>query len=246
MLSIISVRIVRPQFAYEPDPASAQACMEGLVYSLNSGPYRRQMRHLVELWATSGSNGPNLRALFKRMPELEEKTAFSRTVLWPTETGRGYLEWEAGMFPPELSLSWEDHALSEFMLLITNPLWWKLSGPCERCDEYYLKKRAGQKRFCSQKCGSAATATVATRKSRAQRQRNKLQLAQKAINDVVAQKPNIEAKKLKQRVANEVTRWLIVAKKVRGTSRSEIREDPCTVKWLTRALNRGDLLIPGP
>lgn len=85
-------RIRRPEFAYEPDPDSAQFYMEGLVYLLNRGPYQPQIRRLVELWATSGSNGPNLRELFKRMPELDEQMAFSRTVLWPTETGRGYLE----------------------------------------------------------------------------------------------------------------------------------------------------------
>ena len=164
------------------------------------------------------------------------------------------------MFPGERPLTWEEHALSEFMQLITNPLWWKLGGPCERCDDYYLKKRKGQKRFCSQRCGSATTATAATQKSRAQRQKNKIQLAQKAMDEImaksprfaqrvtaeiIAKKPRAEFKKLKERVASEVSRRLIRGKKVFRTRGAGSGEDPCTVKWLTRALNKGNLRIPG-
>lgn len=260
MLSIIMARTRRSEFAYEPDPDLAQLHMEGVVESLNGGPYDQELRRLVELWATSGSNGPNLQELFKRMPELDKQTAFGTTVLWTTETGRGYLEWNPGNFSVERPLSWEEHALSDFMLLITNPLWWKLGGPCERCRHYYLKKRKGQKRFCSQRCGSATTATAATQKSRAQRQKKKIQLAQKVMGEImarsprfaqrvteeiIAKKPRAEVKKLEERVASEVSRRLIRGKKVRRARGAGVREEPCTVKWLTRALNKGKLRIPG-
>jgi len=232
--------------------------MEGLVCSLNSGPYRQKIRRLVELWTTSGSSGPNLKELFRRKPELEKKMTFGTTILWPTESGRGYIEWDPGPHPVKGALSWEEHAHIEFAFLITNPMWWKLAGPCDRCGDYYLKKRKGHKRFCSQRCGSATTATAATRKSRERRQKLKILLAQKVIDEIMARiprfaqriaaeidakKPRPELKKLKERVASEVSRRLIRMKNLRGTRASGIPEEPCTVKWLTRALNKRKLRI---
>jgi hypothetical protein len=98
--------------------------------------------------------------------------------------------------------------------------WHKLGGPCGRCQKYYIKRRASQKVYCSRRCGNATTATLRTAEQRDRERKEKLQRAQKAI-----QQWKLSAKR---------TKWKeFVSKKTALTS-----------KWLTRAIGRNDLKAP--
>lgn len=142
-----------------------------------------------------------------------------RTILIPTNTGRGHLLWLPTL--PNFHVhSWKHQALAHFMDLIVNPQWHKLGGPCERCRKYYVKKTFRQKTYCSRRCGSVMTAAITTRKRREDQRTHKLWRAQEAANGwttIPTRNP-----------------W-----KVWVSARTGI-----TVKWLTRAANRGDLREP--
>jgi hypothetical protein len=147
---------------YEPDPVLAVSQIKELAQSMNrvrirTAPTSRpeavryisleltdkqiELRRLVEQWKESG---PNLRKLFKQRPELVLMTRNGYTTFWPTGSGRGHLEWVAkpstnGVLDPL------EEAVQEFMMLIANPEWRRLGGPCARCGDYYWKERLNQK-----------------------------------------------------------------------------------------------------
>ncbi len=64
-----------------------------------------------------------------------------------------------------------------FAHLVTNPLCEKLAGPCARCGDYFAKKRASQKVYCSRRCGNAATALARTREKLDEKHKDKIEQA---------------------------------------------------------------------
>jgi hypothetical protein len=114
-----------------------------------------------------------------------------------------------------------EEAIRFFLLLITNPYANRLAGPCDRCGTYYIKKRASQKVYCSRRCGNATTATVRTREQRVQNHVDKLRRSRTAIQ-----------KWTRTRTKCDWKQWV---------SR---REPDITPKFLTRAVNRGELKVP--
>ena len=114
----------------------------------------------------------------------------------------------------------EIEAMTLFHLLTIAPGCEKIAGPCPRCDRYYIKKRASQKVYCSRRCGNAATAMARTRERIAGERRGKLARASAAMKKWESVSTRQDWKD-----------W--VAKKT-GI-------DP---RFLTRAVNKGDLVPP--
>jgi predicted GIY-YIG superfamily endonuclease len=102
-----------------------------------------------------------------------------------------------------------------------NPYANKLAGPCARCSNYYLKKRASQKVYCSRRCGNATTATIRTREQRRDAHEQKLRLAAAAAQKWKKAQTRLDWKE-----------WV---------SR---HESGITSKFLTRAVNKGELKAP--
>ncbi len=164
-------------------------------------------------------SGPNLNKLLGSDSALNTSVKHGRTLLVPTNTGKGYLLWLPNP-PVSNPFSWKDQALAHFMDLIINPQWHRLGGPCERCGKYYVKKTARQKAYCSRRCGSANTAMASTRRKREKERADKMRHAQ-AATDKWARVGSRQPWKL----------WVSMKTKI-------------TIKWLTRAANRGELRHP--
>jgi hypothetical protein len=107
----------------------------------------------------------------------------------------------------------EDYLL---FLALTLGDWQHLGGPCGRCGRWYIKKRISQKTYCQRRCATAATAIATTKQQRKLAHARLLEQAQRALQ-----------------------RW-------RPNTRLDpkgfaSRETGLTRKWLTRAINRGEL-----
>src|SRR5439155_24780289 len=112
-------------------------------------------------------------------------------------------------------------ALILFFVFTLNSEWERLGGPCDRCARYYIKKTIRNKRYCSRRCGSMATAIASTRRRLDQEQKEKLHRAEVALR--------VYAK------ANTRLAWKDwISLNVPGITR----------KWLTRAVNAGKLKVP--
>jgi len=175
-----------------------------------------EFRRLVMLWMESG---PNLAKMLKADEALAARTKHGRTLLVPTQSGKGHLMW----FPNPVGYnasSWKDQALCHFMDLIVNPHCHRLGGPCARCNKYYVKNTARQKKYCSRRCGSMLTAKIHTREKRDSEHSEKLHNAQSAANKWTTMKTAMTWKK-----------WV--------SMRTNI-----SVRWLSRAVNRGELREP--
>lgn len=222
---------------YEPYPDLARSQMHNLVHALNGAKPRisragssdkprtvqlrllksqKDLRRLVNEWMASG---PDLIELFKRNRELEFLVGYGRTQFYPMHDGRGHLDWMPEI-PSTAESSYSKQALQDFMILITNPLWELLGGPCVRCGEYYLRKVKRQKIYCSRNCASEATAVAATRRQRQQEHTDKIRRAQSAVN-----------------------KWTKVNSRL-GWKDWVSNETGYTVRWITRAANKKDLMTP--
>jgi hypothetical protein len=224
-------------FGYEPNPSLARAQIKSLLPGLNrtrittalaaqpnlERPIRlplskkqRELRRLVEAWQASG---PNLQKLFTQYPELERRTKFGETIFLATKSGRGYLEWAPSPVGANRS-SARRVVLEDFMTLIANPRWELLGGPCARCGDYFVKHTKRQKVYCSRNCGSAATAVPAMKRKRQEEQARRIRSAQESI---------AEFSKSKRRL---------------GWKEWVSNETGFTIRWITRAVNRGAIRPP--
>jgi hypothetical protein len=209
----------------EPAPFTSRAHMGTLVEVLNPSDHpwlarvylesEPELRRLVDLWRESG---PNLYRFFEENREFKARAMNGQVILFPTRTGRAYLEWLPGSHDDNL-LHPKEIALRQFMWLITNPEWESL-GYCRRCNNYYLKRTKRQKLYCSQTCGSRTTAAAAVKTSRERDHKRKLERAQKYIDQWNGSPAR--------------TSWKLWV-------RSKTRY---TLNWLTRAVNKGDLQAP--
>lgn len=176
-----------------------------------------ELRRLVEAWKRSG---PNVRKLFQEEPELAAFSVRSQIFFHPTNTGRGYLEWSPSDVVEGVS-SPKDVARDRFMTLITNPNWDALGGPCLCCTDYFIKAVDRPRKFCSARCGARVSAVVAVKTKRERDHAEKVKAAQALIE-----------------------KWK--EKKRRGDWKAWIARDiRFTKRWLTRAVNSGDLKPPG-
>ena len=103
----------------------------------------------------------------------------------------------------------------EFGIFTLNPFCEELAGPCARCANYYVKKRATQKVYCSRRCGNASTAVVRTRARLKAEHKDKLNLAKSAIREwnALAPRPALDWKQWFTKHVPDispkfVTRWV--------------------------------------
>jgi hypothetical protein len=152
-----------------------------LLNSTGRPELSQHLRELVKVWQDSGPNlNEMMSAANNRLhPDAIEYLENQFTVFWnPTSAGRARLivmpdyerlEKRIGrkrIFTEKSDrkqvLKPEAEALREFGFFTLNPHCEELAGPCARCGNYYVKKRASQKVYCSRSCGNAATAVVRT------------------------------------------------------------------------------------
>jgi hypothetical protein len=209
-----------------------------LLNSSEQPELKEHLRQLVEAWRESGPN------LEKMMWESHKHLLDPLGVLWsahwiPTNSGRGTmyampdygrLEKLIGrdrVFREKPDGTWmltpEVEAWKEFGFFTLNPHCEELAGPCARCGNYYIMKRASQKVYCSRQCGNAATAVVRT-KERVTAERKKKMLRAKALIR--------EWNTLKGRSGLVWKVWL------------SKRDPNITEKFVTRRVNTGELPQP--
>lgn len=195
--------------------------------SLYGEPLARLMERLKE-------HGGNLEKMMDGDPELAKLVVKVCVTRWrPLGTGAHLVlqpNWqhilEHKLTPKQADrMRPERYAALLFHVGTLNPEWDKIAGPCARCKRYYLKKRASQKVYCSRRCGNAATAVVRTRERLAREHADKLRRAGDAAQKWAKEwRQSRTRKDWKQRV-------------------SEIEPD-ITTKFLTRAVNKGELKTP--
>ncbi|MHB8390227.1 MAG: hypothetical protein ACYDBH_11690 [Acidobacteriaceae bacterium] len=56
-------------------------------------------------------------------------------------------------------------ALQYFAMLVSNPLCGLLAGPCQRCHNFFLKRRMNHLKFCSARCAQLTSAAKATKRA---------------------------------------------------------------------------------
>lgn len=112
-------------------------------------------------------------------------------------------------------------ALRLFIALLFNPQCDKLAGPCPRCGNYYIRRSARNKVYCSRSCGTRATALAATRKRREEEHADNLLRAAVAAREWT-----------RARTKKEWKPWV------------SCRVPGITAKFLTRAVNKGELEPP--
>jgi hypothetical protein len=149
-----------------------------LLNSTERPELKEHLRKLIKSWQESGPNVEKM--MWGSDKHLHGPYGAFCTGRWmPTTGGRAYLDVRPDvrrleqivgrdrvlrkksdgtwMFNPEAE-AWI--AIGFFTLNAHSE---ELAGPCARCGNYYVKKRATQKVYCSRRCGNAATAVVRTR-----------------------------------------------------------------------------------
>jgi hypothetical protein len=186
--------------------------------------YGEPLIHLMERLKECGGN---LQKMMTDDPELAKVVAKVCVTRWmPSTTGRANLvpqpSWKHILTPGHVDrMRPERYAALLFHVGTLNPEWDKLTGPCARCDNYYIKKRASQKVYCSRRCGNTATAVARTRERLDKEHADKLRRSQAAMQKWTTTRTKDD--------------WKIFVSK---------REPDITPKFLTRAVNKGELKPP--
>lgn len=105
-------------------------------------------------------------------------------------------------------------------MLITNPRWTLLGGPCKRCDSYFLENINRRKIYCSRSCGAKQTAHEAVKRRRQEEHSRKLHFAAEAVREWGEKKRRMTWQQ-----------WV--------SSRADV-----TDRWISRAVNRRELSTP--
>lgn len=186
-----------------------------------------ELRRLVALWEKANRS---LEKLLWQSPSLKRTCMSGTTMLIPSRDGAAQLAWS-----PDLrgwqSTAQKTEARKLFIGLLVNPLCLSLGGPCARCGKFFEKSNPRHKTYCGSKCGSGMTAVSSTRARRAKEKNTMLEAAKRA---------SIEWRGNPNRKVWEG----FVLKRVNECLRNECSRAPVTVKWVTRAVNNGELLRP--
>jgi hypothetical protein len=176
-----------------------------------------QLREMVATWQRyiSGGRRPSreMGKLWEEASEYWRKIPTRRLV--PTAQGSAAIWWNniPDMDPRGEALRW-------FVDFLLNPEYAKLAGPCARCGNYYIRRSARNKCYCSRSCGTKATATAATKKARQAEHESKLERARDAIR--------------KYKTSATRTDWKVWVSLKAGI----------TQRFLTRAVNHEELQEP--
>jgi hypothetical protein len=198
-------------------------CLQRVCDILNNSspesPWFPEFEALFTAWRQSG---PNLEAMWKADSGLRRTLEGNfRFQLLPTTTGRARMSfpWPVGTTPSRQESA--SIAQGLFVLIIINPCWSKFGGRCQRCKRYLLQKTAKLRIYCSARCSHHATAMACTTKRRQRQHQEKLMRAQQAID-----------------------RWGTGQANIAWQKRVAENDPGLTARFLTRAVNRGDLRPP--
>ena len=175
------------------------------------------LRGFVQRWQASG---PNLKKFHRDNPTTWEAVVQYRKRNPPDlcyAVGSGGASMIESPYPGKTPFQ---EAVRLFLMLILNPEWEKLAGPCARCCNYYIRGTALNKVYCSLSCGTRATALAATKRKREGERAEKL-----------------------HRVAKLCQQWRTTRTKQDWKSWICGQRD-ITKTFLTRAVNKGELEVP--
>jgi hypothetical protein len=206
---------------YPPEPADLEDLCKilNVARPLGDGFINDRLRGLVCSWRDSG---PNLEAMKRENPDFWEKFHSSvKAEVETTTNGMAQLLLVSNLDKrdPDIGVCYH------FARLILNPECEKLCGPCKRCGAFYVKKRASQIAYCSRRCGNAATAVARTRARLANVHQDKLTRAKRA-------QAEWERGWNKGRITEPWKEYISRA------------QPDITPKFLTRAVNRGEIKSP--
>jgi hypothetical protein len=187
--------------------------------SIDVAEKQQELMWLIAEWEKCDRN---LLKFFNRNPDLQKCCSEGKTYLIPARDGIAHLAWlpvgKAQRISPQ-----KQAALTLFTGFLVNPLSWKLAGPCKRCRRFYAKSDPRNKTYCGRKCASGSTASSRTKKRRQDEHLDLLNKARLALEKL--KQKGSHPKNWKKLIANEVKAGL-------------------TQKWVTRALNVGELQWP--
>jgi hypothetical protein len=183
---------------------------------------RATYRTFLDTWIAAGrcfeewrkQNPGRYRLLLRAINERQSS-------LHPEPDGTAHVRWMQSDVPAPLDeATWL--ACEQFIELVTSQ-YCKAVCKCDRCGNYYLNtSRRRRKRYCSQRCGSIATATESMSRRRQKERQAKL-----------------------KSVARALGKWQRLQPASTGDWKTWVSEHACvTRKWLTRAVNRGDVQAP--
>lgn len=179
--------------------------------------WRDELRQLVQRWRESG---PNL----QRMLDSDEILDGELKVAWygkylPGKHARAHIS----LRTTKLLLDDHEYAVGLFAALTLNPECEKLGGPCAHvtCGKYFVRKSKRLTDYCSRLCCQRASALRHTKRRLEEERKDKLDRARSAIR-----------------------KWL-TARTRDDWKTSVCKQEPdITMKFLTRAVTRGDLVEP--
>jgi len=185
---------------------------------------RATYRRLLETWIAADRNFEDWR---KQNPDLNFwlLKALSERIssLQPGPDGRACVRWlrppvdEPGLLDAP---TWV--ACEHFIALVTSQ-YDKAVYKCDRCGNYYLStSRRRRKRYCSRRCGSIATATESMSRRRLLDRQAKLERVARALGKLESVQPS------------PTSDWKTWVSDNAGVTR----------KFLTRAVNKGDVQAP--
>jgi hypothetical protein len=197
----------------------------GVLNGENGRQLQTELTRLVKAWEASG---PNLRNMMHEDAQLSWDLQQTWKMIWvPSEAGGAQIGLLPSL-PDDRRIKFNrgkgtpyGQALIWFYLFTLNPHWERLSGPCDRCCRYYIAKSARNKRYCSRRCGSMATAVASTRRRLDQEHKEKVLRAELALRGYNKTNTQLDWKG-----------WI------------SFKEPDITRKWLTRAFNSGKLHEP--
>lgn len=195
---------------------------------------RYEAKLVTEFWSEKSGPYPNdaplpsVPALLKMSlpagsPNLEEVRKNCRVNLHPVGAG---VSRDFTYSPGRKWNAW-DLAWQQFLILLSSPAWERFGGPCPCCGKYFVRNSKKQTTYCSQRCSSRDTAIKRTLAVLKERRDKKLATAREA------------AAKWKKLFEQGRTRKSCVEYVVAYDPSAEI-----TTKFLTRAVNQGELRLP--
>ena len=176
------------------------------------------LRQLVQAWQWSG---PDLERFHRDNPETWSTVCQhlkQKPPLLCYSPGSGGASLIGSPFPNNTP---SKEAVRLFIMLILNPEWERLAGPCARCGNYYIRRTARNKAYCSRSCGTHATALAATKRKREEDRAEKL-----------------------SRVTQLCRQWRTTRTKQDWKSWISEQSPDITKTFLTRAVNSGELKPP--
>jgi len=209
--------VPKPILIGQPDFSQLEVICDALNTSKASWvpEFRRLILRLQQ-------SGPDLQAMMYEDQALWRDLSTAYSVKWlPSKTGRSHL----ALMPAGDPRDPRSTARYLFLALTLNPDWARLGGPCPRCERFFIRKTAKMSTYCSHRCASRATATEATAKARLEEHTDKLVRAEKA-------KLEWEKVRRKGRTKKAWKEWV------------EACEPDITIRFLTRAVNKGELQPP--